>query len=71
MLVLLVPVACTVFDATGKLFANMNFPTQNQIHMELAAKEGIARKKAAKKSEQIDEGEAEGDVGDLEMSMTV
>eukprot|EP00550_Attheya_septentrionalis_P000883 CAMPEP_0198291878 /NCGR_PEP_ID=MMETSP1449-20131203/9239_1 /TAXON_ID=420275 /ORGANISM="Attheya septentrionalis, Strain CCMP2084" /LENGTH=1751 /DNA_ID=CAMNT_0043990563 /DNA_START=276 /DNA_END=5531 /DNA_ORIENTATION=+ len=70
MLVLLVPVACLVFDAAGKLFSNMNFPTQNQIHMELASKEVIARKKAAKKGELIDESEAEGD-GDLEMSMTV
>eukprot|EP00978_Attheya_sp_CCMP212_P015794 scaffold40883_cov50-Attheya_sp.AAC.5 len=70
MLVLLVPVACIVFDAAGKLFSNMNFPTQNQIHMELASREVIARKKAAKKAELIDEGEAEGD-GDLEMSMTV
>ena len=34
-LFLLIPIASIVCDMTGKLFSNMHFPTQTQIHMEI------------------------------------
>ena len=43
---LLVPTAGIVFDVTGKVFSNLFFPTQTQIHVEIFAselKEGAAR----------------------------
>jgi len=35
MLVILVPIVGMVFDVTGKVFSNMFFPTQTQIHVEI------------------------------------
>ena len=37
LLFFLVPIATTVFDVTGKLFSNLQYPTQTQIHMEIAS----------------------------------
>jgi len=39
MSIILVPVSACVFDVTGKLFSNLYYPTQTQIHMEIQAKE--------------------------------
>jgi len=39
MLVLFVPIAGVAFDVTGKVFSNMFYPTQTQIHIEIEAKE--------------------------------
>lgn len=35
MLVVLVPFMGMVFDVAGKVFSNMFFPTQTQIHVEI------------------------------------
>jgi hypothetical protein len=35
MLVILVPIAGMVLDVTGKVYSNMFFPTQSQIHVEI------------------------------------
>lgn len=60
MLVLLVPVVGMVFDVTGKVYSNMFFPTQTQIHVEIFCKE----KKAKQDSE-----EDENDTNDLKLSV--
>ena len=39
MSILLVPLAGVVFDVTGKVFGNLFFPTQTQIHVEIFANE--------------------------------
>mmetsp|Transcript_27964 Transcript_27964/g.34016 ORF Transcript_27964/g.34016 Transcript_27964/m.34016 type:complete len:417 (-) Transcript_27964:166-1416(-) len=39
MLALMAPIAAAMCDVAGKLFANMFFPTQTQIHLEIAQKE--------------------------------
>jgi hypothetical protein len=36
---LFVPIGAMAFDIAGKVFSNMFFPTQTQIHVELEAKE--------------------------------
>jgi hypothetical protein len=33
------------FDLAGKVFSNMYYPTQTQIHVELESREVVARKK--------------------------
>ena len=37
MLVLLVPIAAMIFDVTGKVYSNLFYPTQTQIHLEIFA----------------------------------
>ena len=37
MLVLLVPIAAMIFDITGKVYSNLFYPTQTQIHLEIFA----------------------------------
>ena len=52
MSILLVPVAGMAFDLTGKVFSNLFFPTQTQIHIEIFAaelKEASLRKKGEDK----------------------
>lgn len=39
MLILFVPIAGIVFDASAKVFSNLFYPTQTQIHLELFARE--------------------------------
>lgn len=36
---MLAPTMAVIFDVTGKVFSNMYYPTQTQIHMEIAATE--------------------------------
>jgi magnesium-transporting ATPase (P-type) len=37
ILILFVPIICMIFDVCGKVFSNMFYPTQTQIHLELEA----------------------------------
>jgi hypothetical protein len=37
MVSILVPTIAVIFDVTGKVYSNMLYPTQTQIHMEIAA----------------------------------
>ena len=39
MVSILVPTIAVIFDAAGKVYSNMYYPTQTQIHMEIAAEE--------------------------------
>lgn len=39
MLIFFAPITAVVFDVGGKVFSNMFFPTQTQIHMEMEARE--------------------------------
>mmetsp|Transcript_23007 Transcript_23007/g.49788 ORF Transcript_23007/g.49788 Transcript_23007/m.49788 type:complete len:1706 (-) Transcript_23007:99-5216(-) len=39
MVSMLAPTICVIFDVTGKVMGNMFFPTQTQIHTEIAARE--------------------------------
>jgi hypothetical protein len=38
MLIFFVPIFATIFDVTGKVFSNMYYPTQTQIHLEIESK---------------------------------
>ena len=44
--ILFLPLAATAFDVAGKVFGNMFYPTQTQIHIEIESKQVAARKKA-------------------------
>ena len=44
--ILFLPVAAIAFDVAGKVFGNIFYPTQTQIHREIEAK-GIAAQKMA------------------------
>jgi hypothetical protein len=46
------PIFGIVFDVTGKVFSNMYYPTQTQIHMEIEAKQRAEAKKAAREARQ-------------------
>jgi hypothetical protein len=45
MLLIFVPIMGTGFDVVGKVFANMYFPTQSQIHLEMESQMKAARNK--------------------------
>jgi len=49
MVFLYVPIAATVFDVAFKVFSDMYYPTQTQIHMEIAAMERANKEKQKKK----------------------
>jgi magnesium-transporting ATPase (P-type) len=38
IMILFVPIICMIFDVCGKVFSNMFYPTQTQIHLELEAR---------------------------------
>ena len=59
MLVLLTPIAGMVLDVAGKVYSNMFFPTQTQIHVEIFNKEKAKAKK----------GDGRGDMDDLKLSV--
>jgi hypothetical protein len=46
MLVIFVPICAMVFDVSGKVFSNMFYPTQTQIHIEMESKGVIEARKA-------------------------
>jgi len=48
MLLILVPIAGISFDVIGKVFSNMYYPTQTQIHLEIASKKMAAAKRRAR-----------------------
>ena len=60
---MLVPTMGMVFDVAGKVYSNMFFPTQTQIHVEIAAKEG----KNARQGDLDDDGDDDDD--DLKLSV--
>jgi hypothetical protein len=37
MVSILIPTIAVIFDVSGKVYSNMFYPTQTQIHMEIAA----------------------------------
>jgi hypothetical protein len=41
LLIIFVPIAGMVFDVVGKVYSNMFYPTQTQIHLELESKSKI------------------------------
>lgn len=48
MLFILVPSATMCFDVVGKVFSNMFYPTQTQIHIEISAQEERELKRRAR-----------------------
>jgi hypothetical protein len=44
MLIVFVPIMGIAFDVTGKLFSNMFYPTQTQIHLEIESKQKMDRR---------------------------
>lgn len=42
---ILTPTIAIIFDVTGKVYSNIFFPTQSQIHAEIEAQERIASRK--------------------------
>jgi hypothetical protein len=46
--IIFLPLAATAFDLSGKVFSNMFYPTQTQIHIEMEAKE-VAEKRRAER----------------------
>lgn len=57
-LIFFVPIAAMCFDVTAKLFSNLYYPTQTQIHVEIFAGKG---KKTNEKFTQHDKPSAEGE----------
>jgi hypothetical protein len=45
MLILFVPICAIAFDVCGKVFSNMYYPTQTQIHIEMESKQKIEARK--------------------------
>ena len=45
MVVILVPIAGMAFDVCGKVYSNMFYPTQTQIHVEIDAKQKREQRK--------------------------
>jgi hypothetical protein len=45
ILILFVPIICMIFDVSGKVFSNMFYPTQTQIHLELEAHDKMLAKR--------------------------
>ena len=46
---LFVPLGAIAFDVAGKVFGNMFYPTQTQIHIEIESKEVGKKRRAARK----------------------
>uniref|UniRef100_A0A7S3KZS3 P-type sodium-transporting ATPase4 n=1 Tax=Amphora coffeiformis TaxID=265554 RepID=A0A7S3KZS3_9STRA len=45
MIIVFVPIFGIVFDVTGKVYANLFFPTQTQIHLEMESQQKVERRK--------------------------
>lgn len=56
--ILFVPIVGISFDVCGKVFSNMFYPTQTQIHIEIEAKEMAEKRKERQDGAgpQVDEG---------------
>jgi len=50
LIMIIVPICGMAFDLFGKVFSNMFYPTQTQIHIEIEAKEMAEAKKNSKQS---------------------
>jgi len=61
---IVVPVAAMAFDLFGKVFSNMYYPTQTQIHIEIEAKErALAKQNNSRRSQRYrasENGETNG-----------
>jgi|EP00970_Alexandrium_tamarense_P015476 hypothetical protein len=44
MMFILTPTVACIFDVSGKVYGNMFYPTQTQIHAEIALKESKQKK---------------------------
>lgn len=56
ILILFIPIGAAALDVAGKVFSNMFYPSQNQIHIELENKE-IRQKRKFKTAENGGESE--------------
>lgn len=45
ILILFVPIICMIFDVCGKVYSNMFYPTQTQVHLELESREKMLAKR--------------------------
>lgn len=50
MLFIFVPLVAMAFDVVVKVFGNLYYPTQSQIHLEINSKQRAERKKKARES---------------------
>ena len=57
LIILFNPVFGMSFDVAGKVFSNMYYPTQTQIHMEIENKEKAEAKKAAREGRRSPEAQ--------------
>jgi len=64
LIMIVVPVAAMAFDLFGKVFSNMYYPTQTQIHIEIEAKErALAKQNNSRRSQRYrasENGETNG-----------
>lgn len=49
LIIIVVPLIGMAFDLFGKVFSNMYYPTQTQIHIEIEAKERAEAKKNSRR----------------------
>ena len=61
MLIAFVPIFAAAFDVTFKLFSNLFYPTQTQIHMEIEAMGKRDRKRALRAEAKLAKAEQQGD----------
>jgi hypothetical protein len=52
-LILFIPIGAMALDISGKVFSNMFYPSQNQIHIELESKEIRQRRKLKNQEESV------------------
>ena len=60
--ILFLPIAAIAFDLAGKVFGNMFYPTQTQIHIEIEAREVAQKRKAENGAEARAEATAQNGV---------
>ncbi len=63
MVLILVPIAAMVFDVAGKVFGNLFYPTQTQIHVEIFATRGKRDKANARAQTQQSHSDAQNEHG--------
>eukprot|EP00538_Stauroneis_constricta_P006052 CAMPEP_0119547482 /NCGR_PEP_ID=MMETSP1352-20130426/1593_1 /TAXON_ID=265584 /ORGANISM="Stauroneis constricta, Strain CCMP1120" /LENGTH=1822 /DNA_ID=CAMNT_0007592425 /DNA_START=311 /DNA_END=5779 /DNA_ORIENTATION=+ len=61
LLIIFVPIFATSFDVAAKVFGNMYYPTQTQIHIELEAAEKARAKQELKERQNEDAGSADAE----------
>lgn len=60
--ILFLPIAAIAFDLAGKVFGNMFYPTQTQIHIEIEAREVAQKRKTENGTEARVEATAQNGV---------